>query len=110
MLLGGSSAVAGAVMLGRPGIGYITLDADGFETSSIYGKVVRTHWRDVSEFSRQWFPSGPMVGWTIVYDVYDVPDLPMLLDNYGLSQGELVWLMNEWRARALGHSPARRSG
>ena len=83
MLLGGSSAVAGAVMLGRPGIGYITLDADGFETSSIYGKVVRTHWRDVSEFSRQWFPSGPMVGWTIVYDVYDVPDLHMLLDNYG---------------------------
>jgi hypothetical protein len=105
MLWGGSSAIAGVYMLRKPGVGYMTLDADGFTTSGLYGNVVRTRWRDVSAFELRDRPMS--VGSIDLIAMYDLPNAPspprwgMLPDNYGLTEPEIVRLMNAWRRRAL---------
>jgi hypothetical protein len=113
MVWAGGSAIAGAYMLRRPAVGYVTLDADGFETSGLYGEVARTHWRDVSEFRLRPFPKSGG-GSLDPVAVYDLPNAPlsapgwgMLPDNYGLTEPEVVKLMNAWRDRALRHPPIR---
>ena len=92
MLLSGAIAVAGVYMLRRPGVGYMTLDADGFTTSGLYGNVVRTHWRDVSEFELRDRPmSGGSIDLIAMYDLPNAPSVPrwgMLPDNYGLTEPE----------------------
>jgi hypothetical protein len=113
MLLCSGSAVTGALMLRRPGSGYMTLDADGFETSGLYGEPRRTHWRDVSEFELRDRPGS--VGTIDLVAMYDLPNAPSLLrwgmlpDNDGLTEPEIVRLMNEWRTRALKRAEAWRS-
>jgi hypothetical protein len=107
MLLSGAIAVSGVVLLRRPGVGFMTLDADGFGTSHIFGAEKRTRWRDVSEFELRDRPGS--VGTYDPVAMYDLPNAPswpwrMLPDNYGLTEAEIVRLMNEWRARALSGS------
>jgi hypothetical protein len=106
MLWAGGTAIAGAFMLRRPGMGSMTLDLDGFETSGLYGNVDRIRWRDVTEFELRPFPKFGGGSFELVAraDLLNAPSVPiwgMLPDNYGLTEAEIVRLMNEWRARAL---------
>ena len=103
LLLSGFAAVVSAILMWRPGVGYLMLDADGFVTSYLF-RDVRTHWRDVSDFRLERWP-GSINDQTCMYDVPGAPfgkrGFRILPDNYGLTERDLVWLMNAWRARAL---------
>jgi hypothetical protein len=102
-------AVGAAIQLCRPSASCLTLDADGFETLNLlFFLRVRMHWRDVSEFQvRHVFGTSHLFGGRDVA-TFKVPGasfgargIRMLPDSFGLSEDDLAWLMNEWRARAL---------
>jgi hypothetical protein len=93
-----------------PGAVGLTLDAEGFERVTMYAKR-RASWRQVGNFMVGEYPrrrgrSARFVG-------YDDARLPannmsrmigcnaVLPDSYGFSHGQLMSLMNQWRARAL---------
>jgi hypothetical protein len=107
-MLFGWLAIAYAMLLRRPAWWYLLLDADGFETSSPLFLRSRVHWRDVSEFRVRYIP-----GTSYVYNGREVATFKVrgasflrwgprwFPDSYGLSEEDLTWLMNEWRARAL---------
>ena len=93
-----------------PGGVSLTLDADGFE--SRWGlRRIRTPWLDVSGFRPQsdhHIEIGKVIGEVDVL----TPDkkswrrgatkaTSALPDNYRLPKADLVWLMDEWRKRAL---------
>lgn len=95
-----------------PGAGSLTLDADGFETCSLFRRF-RTPWRQVSEFQVGAYTTPGRLQRTVIYDdakpaslfAHSVRQMfgrnSALPDTYGLSHEELARLMTQWRTRAL---------
>jgi hypothetical protein len=102
-------AIGAAILLRRPTWWCLLLDADGFEVYSVLlFRPVRLHWRDVSEFriryvygTSQLYGGREMATFEVPGARYGGRGTRILPDSYGLSEEDLVWLMNEWRARAL---------
>jgi hypothetical protein len=102
-----------------PGRASLTLDADGFETCWAFRRT-RTRWQDVSGFGPQSDHSieiGKPIGEVDVL----TPDktswrrgatkaTSALPDNYRLPKDDLVWLMDEWRERALARRRSAHTG
>jgi hypothetical protein len=94
-----------------PGVAYLKLDADGFETKTLFGAKT-VPWKIVSNFRAE----GSNVSRRVAYDVFtnEPPRSALfnflinrqrgLADNYGVPHEDLARLMNEWRAKAVGGS------
>ena len=105
----GLFAAAAAVML-LPGAGSLTLDASGFEATSLFRRS-RGRWQDMTEFKAVRIP--PSMQRFVLYDdrahTGAVAKLSAAMtghaaglpDTYGLSADELAALMTSWRSRAL---------
>lgn len=97
-----------------PGAVTLTLDAGGFEIRNLWRRT-RTRWQDVSDFRPREdddIEAGKMVGAVEVLTARLGPKRTRLMkvtgvlpDNYRLSKDDLVWLMEQWRARALALLP-----
>ena len=103
VLLFGGLTVRAVIMLLARSAARLTLDADGFEVSTVFWHVP-TPWRTVRGFRVE--ETGDDKVKRIVYDVLTAggeraQETGTLLDNYGLPDGDLARLMNEWRRRAL---------
>lgn len=95
-----------------PGAASLTLDADGFETCNLWRRTW-SRWQDVDDFRPQ--PDDdirPGVGAVAVLTARMGPQHTRVMkvtgtlpDNYRLSKDDLVWLMEEWRKRALALLP-----
>ena len=117
ILLFGWLAVGAAILLCKPSGWCLTLDADGFETLNLlFFLSVRMHWRDVGEFRVRYVPGTSYVlagrkvaTFKILGAPFGARGSRILPDSYGLSEDDLVWLMNEWRARALARSCAQQN-
>jgi hypothetical protein len=107
--------VAVATML--PGAGGLTLDHDGFETTSLF-RHHRTRWQDADGVQAARIP--PARQKMVVYDdvgqsAKSIAKLNVglvgrnsgLPDTYGLSADALAQLMMQWRERAQGRAGAR---
>lgn len=92
-----------------PGVAHLKLDAEGFETKTLFG--ARTvPWKIVSNFRAE----GSNVARRVAYDVYtnEPPRSALfnflinrqrgLADNYGVPHDDLARLMNAWQAKAAG--------
>jgi hypothetical protein len=102
-------AIGAAILLRRPIWWSLLLDADGFEVYSVLlFRPMRLHWRDVSEFriryvygTSQFYGGREMATFEVPGARHGGRGTRILPDSYGLSEDDLAWLMNEWRARAL---------
>jgi hypothetical protein len=90
----GLGAIVAAVML-IPGAGWLRLDRDGFETTSLFWYHRRARWQDVSEFDVLALRD------TIKVVYKHKGRNASLPDTYGLSAGNLLVMMTHWRERAL---------
>ena len=95
-----------------PGSSYLDLQAEGFETRTLYRKSF-VRWVDTEPFVAVRVASRPLVGWSYVsgytpgaaarkrsLSIAGVEDA--LPETYGLKDTELVQLMNTRRANRLG--------
>ena len=103
IVLFGGLTVRSAIMLLAPSAARLTLDAGGFEVSTVFWHVP-TSWRAVRGFRVE--ETGDDKAKRIVYDVLTAggeraQETGTLLSSYGLPDGDLARLMNEWRRRAL---------
>jgi hypothetical protein len=109
----GFCSLAAAVML-LPGAGSLTLDADGVTWVSFY-RQSHLPWERIGNFAVGQYtpPRGP----TLRFVGFDDAGRPAdnmtsrrigynseMPDTYGLSHEQLASLLNQWRARAMGHS------
>jgi hypothetical protein len=102
-----------AICIGHllPGVAYLRLDADGFESKTLFGRRVG-FWKTASNFRAE----GGNVSRRVAFDVYtnEPPRSALfnylirrqrtLADNYGMAHEDLARLMTQWRAKALGVS------
>jgi len=113
LFFGAGSAVAATLLL--PGAAQLTLDADGFQVTSLFRRF-RSRWQDVSAFEVVSVPPAnlKLVGYNdIVAKRRMLGALnrtiagrnAALPDNYGLAVNDLAQLMSFWRERAQGAGP-----
>lgn len=98
----GACAIRAAILLLVPSAACLTLDADGFEISSIFWHV-RLSWRDVRGFRVEKSRAHGNAS-MVMYEVLTAgaPKITKALpNNYGLPKNDLAWLMEQWRQRAL---------
>ena len=113
LLIGFFSLGALASLPGLFGVGGLELDREGFTILTV-GKQTRRTWRECSEFSIiKLRRGGVFVGFSSETDSSKpaaglakslVGETGMLPDKYGMKPGDLVDLMNRFRARAFGLS------
>ena len=111
----GVLTVRGAIMVLMPSIGTVTLDANGFELT-LFVRTLPTSWRDVVGDFRE-DKIRMRRGWlrVVTFEAIVASALRrdpkrakrVLHDNFELTLDELVWLMNEWRRRALAQTASR---
>jgi hypothetical protein len=107
IFFGAVTVIAAVAML--PGAGALTLDAAGFEVTSLY-RHSRTRWQEASDFtaarippSRQRFVvfnhtrTGRRLAAVNKFIAGRSASLP---DTYGLSSDDLAQVMTQWRERA----------
>ena len=101
----GAFLVRAVILLMTPGGARLTLDADGFTSSTVFWHV-RTHWRDANDFRVVQTDDvrPPVVTYNVIVPgetgrgVRETHDLP---HDYSLDIHDLARLMNEWRRRAI---------
>jgi hypothetical protein len=110
--------VRAAILMLVPGIGSLTLGADGFSMEYIL-RTARTSWPDVvSDFRDETMrrARGRMrvvafeVAIASVWGRTPTTATRMLPDNFELTLDELAWLLNEWRRRALAQAASEGPG
>ena len=105
LALSSAFSVRAVILMLAPGGARLTLDADGFVSSTVFWHV-RTHWRDASDFRVVQTEERrlPVVTYDVIVPgetgrgVKENRDLP---HDYSLEIEDLARLMNEWRRRAL---------
>jgi hypothetical protein len=113
IFFGLGALVAAVAML--PGAGALTLDAQGFESTSLF-RSHRTRWQDTAGFQAAHLPRGQKL---VVYDdvtqsAKSIAQLNVgivghnagLPDTYGLAADDLAQLMAQWGERALARARA----
>jgi hypothetical protein len=108
----GLGAIICATLL-LPGAGKLTLDVDGFQTTSLF-RGSRLHWTDVAGFKAHTMPFSRLSK-KVYFNVSTLTGRPIaklnvalfgrnsaLADTYGLSADELACVMEYWRNRAVG--------
>jgi hypothetical protein len=98
-------SVRAVILLLAPGGARLTLDADGFVSSTVFWHV-RTRWRDANDFRvvKTEARRLPVVRYDVTVPgetgrgAEETRDLP---HDYSLDIHDLARLMNEWRRRAL---------
>jgi hypothetical protein len=98
-------SVRAVVLLLAPGGARLTLDADGFTSSTVFWHA-RTRWRDASNFRVVEIDDArpPLVRYDLIVrgetgrGAMETGDLP---HDYSLDIHNLARLMNEWRRRAV---------
>lgn len=95
-----------AILLLRPRIIGLTLNADGFQIGGFF-RSVRVRWRDVRNFRIE---DRGDDGKQVIYDEFTAAHGPrpgvvkkahVLGDVYSLPEEDLAWLMGQWREQAL---------
>jgi hypothetical protein len=103
-------AIQLVIMLFNPDAVSLTLRADGFERHGVFERR-RWSWREVKGFRVQKSGSDRLPDW-VTFDVIEGGAGPeriggrrthKALPYYGLSLEDLVWLLEQWRQRALAH-------
>jgi hypothetical protein len=103
IVVSGAVALTSVVVLLR-GAASLTLDQDGFEGVTLFGRS-RTPWRRVDNFRVCEMAASHGGRMRLIgYDDSGLPDHdnPVLTGSYGLPPEEVAALMRQWRLRAVG--------
>jgi hypothetical protein len=104
-------AAVGALGNLVPGVAYLKLDPDGFESKTMFGRK-RVPWKVASNFRAE----GSALGRRVAFDIYTnepprsglfnylIRRMATVNDNYGMPPDDLARLMNAWRAKAVAGS------
>ena len=97
-----------------PGVGSLTIDADGLACKLVF-RTTRISWQDVvRDFREDTIRRLRVVTFEVIapsaWRGVPTKTKRILQDNFELGRAELAWLMNEWHRRALAQAPTPEPG